>query len=312
MPTHSLEGVVVALATPFREENTERIDFTAWQRLIDVLIAAGVDGLFVNGSTGEFYALDAEERQVALRFCRQAAAGRVPVYCNVGSITTRETVRLANQAECEGADVLAVVTPYYIRPSAEELAAHYTEVCRAVRTPVLAYNFPQHGGSVLEAQTVAQVASRCENLAGVKDSSGRLEQAIAYRDAAPEGRPLAVFVGPEHLMLPALSNGCAGVVSGCANAAPRLFVELYRAFQEGRLEEAARLQTLASELGAAMGAHTFPSAIKEGMRMAGLPAGPCREPVGALPPEARTILAGVMARLEREGLLPKTRTSVTV
>ncbi|SPE31437.1 Dihydrodipicolinate synthetase (fragment) [Candidatus Sulfopaludibacter sp. SbA3] len=230
MQHRSLQGIVAALVTPFRED--ERIDYGAWQTIIDTIIAAGVDGLLAGGSTGEFYTLNLEERTTAVRFCRQAAARRLPVYANVGCITTRETIQLALAAQSEGIDALAVITPYYLNASQAELAEHYTDVCRAVHVPVLAYNFPQHGGSELLPQTVAQIAGRCENLAGVKDSGGKLEQAMAYRDAVP-GRDFAVFVGPERLIVPALSNGCAGAVCGCANIAPKLFVQLYRAFQEG-------------------------------------------------------------------------------
>ena len=84
------------MVTPFRED--ERIDYGAWQVLIDTLIEAQVDGIFVRRSSGEFYALEEEERIVALRFCRQAARSRVPVFANVGCITTRETMRLAQAA----------------------------------------------------------------------------------------------------------------------------------------------------------------------------------------------------------------------
>src|SRR5207244_7984001 len=102
-----LEGVVPAIVTPFREN--ERIDYSAWQVMIDMLIGSGVHGLFVTGSQGEFYALDMEERTVAMRFCKQAVAGRVPVYVNVGCITTRDTVALALQAQALDADAIVVV-----------------------------------------------------------------------------------------------------------------------------------------------------------------------------------------------------------
>lgn len=295
-----LQGIVAALVTPFRED--ERIDCGVWQAIIDRLIAAGVDGLLVGGSTGEFYTLNLEERTMALRFCRQAAAGRVPVYANVGCVTTRETIQLALAAQAEGIDVLAVITPYFVKPSQDELAEHFTEVCRAVHIPVLAYNFPQHGGSELLPATVGQIAGRCDNLAGVKDSGGQLAQAIAYRDAA-RGRDFAVFVGPERLLLPALANGLAGAVCGCANIAPELFVHLYRAFQEGRMDEAARLQTLGSELAELVSLHTFPGVIKEAMALSGVPAGACRKPVGPVPPACREKVSQLLAKLEKEGLL---------
>jgi 4-hydroxy-tetrahydrodipicolinate synthase len=73
--------------TPFRAD--ERIDFAAWQKIIDILIANGVDGLFVCGGQGEFFALEPEERLVAFRFCVQHVAGRVPVYANVGAAPMR-------------------------------------------------------------------------------------------------------------------------------------------------------------------------------------------------------------------------------
>lgn len=296
----TFHGVVPALVTPFRGD--ERIDCNAWQIIIDSLIACGVDGLFAAGSQGEAYALDPEERLVALRFCKQAAAGRVILYGNVGCTTTRATVQLAIQAQEMGVDALVVVTPYYVQPTQEELEEHFVEVCRSVRAPVLAYNFPSHGGVELEAATLGRIATRCENLVGVKDSSGSLELAVAYRNAAA-GRPLAVFIGADHLVVPALEAGCAGTVNASANVAPKLYVDLYRAFREGRRAEADRLQAMAADLGATVGLHTFPSMMKEAMSIAGLSAGPCRKPVGAVPPEAREKLRSTLDRLAAEDFL---------
>jgi 4-hydroxy-tetrahydrodipicolinate synthase len=296
-----LHGVVPALVTPFKEN--ERIDYGAWQVMIDMLIASGVHGLFVAGSQGEFYALDMEERTVAMRFCKQAIAGRVPVYANVGCITTRDTVALALQAQALDVDAIVVVTPYYVMPSQQELVEHYIEVCRAVRLPVMAYNFPLHGGVEIEAGTVTQIAAHCRNLIGIKDSSGRLAQAIAYQNAVPD-RKFLVFTGGDHLLLSALEAGCAGTVTASANLAPKLFVDLYEAFRASSFAEAKRLQALATELGSVIMAHTFPAVIKEALGMAGLPMGPCRKPVGPMPPDARRKIAGVLVRLKMEGLLP--------
>jgi 4-hydroxy-tetrahydrodipicolinate synthase len=295
-----LHGVVPALVTPFKEN--ERIDYGAWQDLIEVLIGSGVHGLFVAGSQGEFYALDMEERTVAMRFCKQAIAGRVPVYANVGCITTRDTVALALQAQALDVDAIIVVTPYYVMPTQPELAEHFIEVCRAVRLPVMAYNFPLHGGVELEAATVTQIAAQCPNLIGLKDSSGRLDQAIAYTNAVRD-RNFLVFTGGDDLFLKALGAGCAGTVTASANVAPRLFVELYAAFRAGNFAEAQRLQALATELGGVILAHTFPSVIKEAMSMAGLPVGPCRKPVGPLPADARRQVAAVIEHLKVEGFL---------
>lgn len=283
------------MITPMRED--ERIDYGSWQQLIDRLIAAGVDGIFCGGSSGEFFALTAEEREVTLRFCRQAANGRVPVYGNVGCITTRETVKLARFAEAEGVDILVVVTPYYAKVTQDELAEHYIEVCRAVRAPVLAYNFPPHGGTELAPETLARIAERCENLAGIKDSSGNLALGVAYGAVGP------VLVGPENLIVDALDHGLAGTVTALANIAPRLFVDLYRACREGRRDDAGKLQTLVNGMCGWVLAHTFPSMLKEAMAMTGRPLGPCRKPIGPAPEDARARLAAGIQQLRAEGYI---------
>lgn len=291
-----------ALVTPFKEN--ERIDYGAWQTMIDLLIASGVHGLFVAGSQGEFYSMDMEERTVAMRFTRQAIAGRVPVYANVGCITTRDTVALALQAQALDVDAIVVATPYYVMPSQQELLEHYVEVCRAVRLPVMAYNFPGHGGVELEPETAGRIAGQCPNLIGIKDSSARLEQVILYRKAVPD-RDFLVFTGDDHLFLAALEAGGAGTVTASANLAPKLFVDLYQAFRAGNHAEAERLQGLATTLGSVIVAHTFPAVIKEALAMVGLPVGPCRKPVGPLPAEARRRVAAVVAQLQGEGVLPR-------
>jgi len=293
-------GVVPALVTPFRAD--ERIDYGAWQALIDTHVAAGVDGLFAGGSSGEAYALDSEERAVMLRFCRQAAAGRATLYGNVGTITTRETIQLAQAAQADGVDVLVVVTPYYLHPTQAELEEHYVEICRSVRAPVLAYNFPHHGGVQLLPETLGRIGERCENLVGIKDSSGNLEQTVAYRTCVP-GRELAVFVGNEPLILEGLRRGCVGCVAAFANVSPRLFTDFYRAFRGGRNADAERLQVLVTALAAMVNLHTFPSVIKEAMRLAGRPVGLCRRPIGPMPGQASERIEAAIAALKQEGYI---------
>lgn len=307
MPDPPLQGIVTALVTPFRDD--ERIDFGAWQRIIDIQIEAGVDGLLATGGQGEFFSLSEEERIVALRFCRQCAGGRLPVYGNVGCPGTRETVHLAQRAAAEGVECLVVITPYYVRPSADELAEHYIEVCRAVQLPVLAYNIPERTGVDLTPAVVRRIAEACENLAGLKDSSGNLDR-IPELAAIGRDRPFNVFIGRDHLILPALQRGCTGAMTACANVVPRLFVDLLRAFRAGDMEGAARLQALADPLRQAFSLHTFPAVIKEALQMIGVPAGPCRHPVGPMPSEARQKLAEVLDRLREEHYLPQTAAGV--
>jgi 4-hydroxy-tetrahydrodipicolinate synthase len=295
------QGVIPALVTPFKDN--ERIDYGAWQLIIDLLIGSGVHGLLVTGADGEFYTLDMEERTVAMRFCRQAIARRVPMHANVGCITTRDTVALALQAQALDVDAIVVSTPYFVMPDQHELVEHYVEVCRAVRMPVIAYNFPRHGGVELAPSSLAQIASQCPNLVGVHDASGSLNQAIAYRKAAKD-RELHVFTASDHLFLSGLQAGCAGTVTGSANLCPKLFLDLYAAFHAGDPGRATQLQNLADEWSAVTQVHTFPSVIKEALSMTDLPMGSCRKPVGSLPGEARQKVAALLEKLRASDVLP--------
>jgi len=267
----TLQGIVPALVTPFRDD--ERIDFTAWQNIIDLMIASGVDGLLAAGGQGEFFALDEEERVVALRFAKQYTAGRVPVYGNVGCVTTRASVRLAQAAQAEAIDYAVIITPYYVKPTQDELVDHYVEICRAVSIPVLAYNIPDRSGVDLSFAAVKRIAETCENFVGLKDSAGRLDE-IAGLNALSGKRPFAVFIGRDHMILEALKRGAAGAVTACANVAPKLFTDLYRAFRAGNMAEAERLQELVNPLRQAFALHTFPAVVKEAMSLMGYPAGP--------------------------------------
>jgi len=293
----TLHGIIPAVITPFRDD--ELIDYQAWQNLIDVMIASGVDGLFIIGGQGEFFSLTEEERVVATRFCVQTVAKRVPIYANVGAVTTRETVRLAEQAALEGVDYVVAVTPYYVRPTQAELVEHYVALCEAVELPVLAYNIPERTGNELAVDTLRRIRERCDNFIGLKDSSGQLEQIPALAAAG-----LSVFIGRDHMILEGLKRGCVGAVTACANVAPRAFVSLYQAYRAGDLERAARLQALVEPLRQAFSLATFPSVVKEAMNMIGLPGGRCRRPVGLMPEEARFQLKQILEKLKEAGYLP--------
>ncbi len=208
-------------------------------------------------------------------------------------------MRLAQQAAAEGADFIVVVTPYYLRPSADELVEHYSEVCRSVSLPVLAYNIPQFTGVDLEPEVVARVAAACENFAGLKDSSGRVERIPEWKRAGA-----AVFMGRDEFILDGLRMGCVGAVTAGANLAPKAYVDLFNAYQAGDLEEATRVQTLVDMLAKALTLGTFPVVVKEAMHMAGMPVGACRRPAGPLKEEARRQLSTLLERLREAGYLP--------
>ncbi len=300
MSTPTPHGIVPAVVTPF--DSDERIDYRAWEKIIDRLIAAGVHGLFFGGGQGEFFSLTGLERREMMRACVDMVDGRVPVYMGAGAVTTRESVDLTLAAGDAGADYVVIITPYYIRPSQTELLDHYLTICHHSPAPVFAYNIPERTGVELAPETARRIREHSDRFIGLKDSSGDLQRIREFvAIGGVTGRPFYVFMGRDHMILPALQAGCAGAVSACANVIPEIMVQLYEAHEKGDLSRAEQLQERITPLRTAFSMGTFPVVIKEAMKIAGLPAGDCRRPVGSLSEQEREqlrllVLAGGFTR----------------
>ena len=293
MPHATPHGVLPAVITPF--DSRERIDYAAWQQIIDRLIEAGVHGLFLAGGQGEFFSLTSTERREILRRCVEMTRGRVPVYIGTGGVTTRESIELTQAAGEAGVDYAVVITPYYLKLSQKELADHYLKVCRESSVPVIAYNIPERTGNELAADTVRRIAEGSERFIGLKDSSGDLDKLRQFLAIWPQiGRPFHIFMGRDHLILQGLRLGCAGAVAACANVIPELIVGVYEAHRRGDQALAERLQEQITPLRMAFSMGTFPVVIKEAMKMIGMPAGECRSPVGPLSAEEREKLRKIV------------------
>ena len=286
-------GIIPAVVTPFDEE--ERIDYRAFERIIDHLIEAGVHGLFFGGGQGEFFSLSGLERRVMMREVAQMVDGRVPTYMGAGAVTTRDSIELALAAGDAGADYVVIITPYYVKPCQAELEDHYVAICRHSPAPVMAYNIPERTGNALKPQTVRRIADTSDRFVGLKDSSGDLDEVRQFVALGKSlGRPFHVFMGRDHMIVQGLQAGCAGAVAACGNVIPELLVGLYEAFRRGDLALAEQLQEKVKPLRLAFSMGTFPVVIKEAMKIAGLPAGNCRRPVGNLSAVERDQLRAIV------------------
>jgi 4-hydroxy-tetrahydrodipicolinate synthase len=293
-------GILAPVVTPFKGD--ESVDYSAWQRHLEFLIAGGVQGLVILAGEGEFYALTPEERRVAVRFCTQTVARRLPLCANVGAMTTSETVRLAVKAEEDGVDFVVVVPPYFGGLSEDELVEHFSEVCSSLGTPVLACNEPVATGVELTPDMLRRVAQASGNFIGVLDSGGRLDFIPEWRRAG-----LCVYAGASHLLLDALRLGAAGLLNACANFAPRLLLDLYRAFETGDLGQAARLQGLLDPLREALAGGSCPAVVKELMGLAGMGLGRTRRPAGPVAGKPRAALASMIEALAGAGYMSEGR-----
>jgi 4-hydroxy-tetrahydrodipicolinate synthase len=281
-----LRGVFSAMITPF--DKNENIDEKAFETLLNWSISQGIHGVFVVSSTGESWALSFEEKRRLFQLAVTVVKKRVPVIAGVGVASTRETIRLAEAAQATGVDFLCAVTPSFVRPTQDELIAHYSAVAQATTIPLLLYNIPMLAGNVLGTPAVRLLAERFSHVAGIKDSSGDL---TLLNDLLLQRRSdFSVVTGIDTLVLPGLLAGGQGAILGSANVCPELALEIVRLFDAGRLQEAWAAQNRLTRFWLAMGLGSFPAPVKAAMEVLGLPAGAPRRPIAALDQDRRETL----------------------
>jgi 4-hydroxy-tetrahydrodipicolinate synthase len=282
-----LEGLMPAMVTPFDEEGEP--DTTAAEAVVERFVEAGVSGISTLGSTGEFSHLTMEERKRFAEALVGIVGGRVPLVVGVGAAGTREAMELARHAGEIGADGVLCVSPFYWKVGEEALFRHFAAVAEASPVPVLVYNFPMLTGLDLSPALVARIARECPNVVGLKDTVTEPMNTVRILREVERVRPdFAVLAGFEDGILPTLLAGGDGAISGLANVAPELFVELVRSARNGDLRRAAELHRRALAL-MPLYALSDPGmgAIKLAMHRLGVPINPAvRGPALPASPES--------------------------
>ncbi|QPP07806.1 dihydrodipicolinate synthase family protein [Streptomyces bathyalis] len=224
-------GVVPPLVTPLTTDRT--LDVPSFERLIGRLLAAGVDGLFVLGSTGEAAFCTDELRARVIREAVRAAAGRVPVLAGVIDTQTGRVLRQLDAAQEAGADAVVATAPFYAVTHTPQIRRHFEILGERADVPVYAYDIPLCVHTKLDPDMLVELGLGGV-LAGVKDSSGDdiSFRRLALRNRA-EGGPLTLFTGHEVVVDGAYLAGAEGVVPGLANVDPDGYVRMHAAFRRG-------------------------------------------------------------------------------
>ena len=230
-----LHGILVALVTPMKA-NSE-IDFNTYAKHVEAMIGAGVHGLIPLGSTGEFYALSAEERRAVLQATLEAAGGRVSVIAGTNAGSTHDVIAFSREAEELGCDGVMLAPPYYSLPQSDELRAHIKAVNDAIGIPIMLYNYPGRTGVDMTPEFIEQLAE-LPRVRYVKESTGEIGRISTLLRRC--GDRLGVFCGGDTVAFESLALGVIGWVGGVANVVPRSHVELYRLMAEKRDFAAAR------------------------------------------------------------------------
>jgi 4-hydroxy-tetrahydrodipicolinate synthase len=283
-------GCLTALLTPFRGGE---IDFAALERLVDAQVAGGVQGVVPCGSTGESATLTHDEHIRVVEAVVRFARGRVPVIAGTGSNSTAEAVRLTRAAEEAGAAGALLLSPYYNKPTQEGIYQHYAAVAEATKLPLVIYNIPGRTASNILPETIARL-SQIENIVGVKEASGSMQQVIEIIAAAEPG--FAVWSGDDVMTLPIVAAGGAGAIAVSSNIVPGRFVAVTDALLAG---DFARARDLMYDLLPLVRVLTMrfevnPIPVKTAAALIGLCAEEFRLPLTPMSPENRAQLEQVL------------------
>ena len=277
-------GALTALITPFRDDIVDEAAFAA---LIERQIAAGIDGLVPNGTTGESATLSLDEKKRVVSFCVEKAGGRVPVVAGCGSNETRQTIDLTRWAKTEGADAALIVTPYYNRPSQEGLAAHYRAIADSVELPIILYNVPARTGVDLLPETVAALSNH-PNIVGIKEASRLVERATLLRRLC--GPDFVLLSGDDPSALGFCAMGGQGCISVTANVAPDLCARLHECCAAGDFGSAHEIDRKLYGLHTALFTEPSPGPAKYALAKLGLCAPDVRLPLVPLSDGARGVV----------------------
>ena len=233
MVQNKIKGVGVALITPF---NNFEVDYPALERMVEYVIAGGVDYIVALGSTAETATLSLEERQQVYDFVVEHTAGRVPIVVGMGGNNTHELVEQLRTFDMHDAVAILSVVPYYNKPSQEGIFRHYMAVAEASPVPVILYNVPGRTGVNMTAATTLRLAHASDKFVAIKEASGSIEQMQEIIDGKPEN--FLVISGDDGITVELIKRGGVGVISVAANAFPEKFCRCIHNAMEGNFAEA--------------------------------------------------------------------------
>ena len=264
MKSLMFKGCGTALVTPF---SGGYVNLDRFASLVDRQVEAGMDFLVPLGTTGETPCLSEEERLQLLVTAKEHSAGR-PVMVGVGTNSLDATLRNIRQIENYGADAFLVVVPYYNKPTQQGQYEYFRAIAEASSKSIVIYNVPGRTGVNMTAETCLRLAEEVENIVAVKEASGNYAQISEIIRNRPEG--FSVLSGNDNETLSLMATGADGVISVASNLVPAEMTALVRAMQEGRLDEARRLNFRLMPLFKGCFIESNPIPVKAGMASLGL------------------------------------------
>jgi 4-hydroxy-tetrahydrodipicolinate synthase len=268
------KGTGVALVTPFKKDLS--VDYDGLKKLVEFNIHGGVNYLVINGTTAESVTTTTEEKKQILDTIRKHVDGRVPLVYGIGGNNTQAVLDTIKATDLHGISAILSVSPYYNKPSQAGIYQHYLAIADASPVPVILYNVPGRTGSNVAAETTIKLAHH-DNIIGIKEASGNLEQCMHIVKHKPES--FLVISGEDMLTVPMISFGMDGVISVLANAFPEKFSNMVKLALENNFAEASKLMFDFLDLNPLMYEESNPVGVKAVLEQYGICACSVRLPL---------------------------------
>ena len=263
------KGSGVALITPFKQNL--KVDYNSLYSLIDYQLNNSTDAIIICGTTGEAPTLTDYEHLKVIEKCINKVNGKIPVIAGTGSNNTKHAIYMSKEAEKLGADGLLIVTPYYNKATQHGLEMHYNAISDSVNIPILMYNVPSRTGCNIKPDTAVKIVSDNENIVGIKEASGSIEQVRKiYELSKDKDVNIDIYSGNDEDVISVLQNGGIGVISVCANIVPKRTHDMVYKYIDGDALTAKKLQQEQTELSEVLFSEVNPIPIKEACYLKGL------------------------------------------
>ncbi len=289
-----LRGALVAIVTPFNKDRS--IDYDSLSALLQWHVESGTDGIVVCGTTGEAQGLSDEEYSELVKFTTTTVASRIPVIAGATHASTRKVVELSKLAKDAGADGLLIAAPYYVKPSQQGLYAHYKAVSEAVNLPIIIYNIQSRSGVNISTEIIIKLAREFDNIVGVKESSGNIQQIKDVILQRPQG--FKVYSGDDYMTPAVIAAGGDGAISVVANEVPKEAAQMVHLYLNGNSVEANKIFDHYKELISLNFIGSSPDAVKTALFAMGKIKEVFRLPICSMEPEKKKLLLAELKKLK--------------
>ena len=256
-------GCATAVITPFKNG---RIDFNAFERIVEAQIKAGVDAIVVAGTTGEAATLSEHEQMELIELCVKTVNGRIAVIAGVGGCDISKACRLAKYSSDCGADALLAVNPYYNKGNEQGIICSLNAIADSAKCPTILYNVPSRTAQSLTCSMLQELAKN-ERIVGMKDASGDISAVCRVMSALGDG--FCIYSGNDDITVPIMSLGGRGCISVLSNIVPEDVCAMCREYLSGKVGSAAARQRDLAGLSGAMMCEVNPIPIKYAMHIMG-------------------------------------------